>query len=807
MLDKDWKKIFLTLFLTTQLISAIALIFNALFENIINFYIPIWLIYFINILLFLIVFYCYQDEWEKKIKALSCYPKLECIAKYIFLFGLLSITANQLLPNLEFAAEFYNKYFFWLNYIKNHLIILTILFGGFVFWMNRDKVEIDLEKEKKQEETDEKNRAKIFDKKYNKWKPRKLNFSSLKNVIFSVLYFPFFIIHYLFFKFVKWMYKEGWKYSIALIAIIILGFILRFLGAIWGNINLDEGIHLYDAKLITEGFVPFRDYFTREPYYIYLLSFFVKIFGTDLLVSRLLSVIASTLTIPIIYLLGKNIFSQKIGFIATIIFSLSPFVIYNTYLGNLYGVYPFVLSLVFLSFFYLLKDTNKKNVLVSGFLLGLAVHFYRLTIFYFPIIGFIWAIVIYKKYRFQFFPLFCLSVALPFFPPLIYFSYQTGYHNFEIIYGTNELIIAYFSIPFGLILGIIFNKLWRKYSAKKQIIVFVLLLLLFGFFIYSFLNIGIIKQYKAKILFDAFLQSWHLIFLILVVLIIYLKKTLFNNSKLSFILKIFFLGTIIYLAYYGTIVAQNLQNFGARIVPIHLKNLFFVIFILSIIFLFFLTKKINFKSLNFRKNIIYWWFLFFAPIVFYLVHVQIFASNFMSYIVLGSIIAALGFWFLFKIHQNSNYVIKISLIIIFIQLVYTPIYLYTKFPLRGRMWPQEAIKEIKNYIEQNTNENEEIFTMANVFVLEAHRKSALNLSRVSIYSVNPVYMPNYIGVSKNLIPSKDLAIYIKNNVNLILIDNRVKQIFLTNDDFKNIQKYYYLDKKWSQYEIEAWKKK
>ena len=807
MLNKDWKKIFLILFLTTQLISAIAFIFNALFENIINFYIPIWLIYLINISLFLIVFYCYQDEWEKKIKALPYYPKLECIAKYIFLSGLLVITANQLLPNLEFAAEFYNKYFFWIDYIKNHLVILTILFGAFTFWMNRDKVEVDLEKEKKEEETAEKNRAKIFDKKYSKWKPRKLNFNSPKNAVFSILYLLLFIFHYLFFGFIRWMHKEGWRYVLGLILIMILGFIFRFLGAIWGNINLDEGIHLYDAKLITEGFVPFRDYFTREPYYIYLLSFFVKIFGTDLLVSRLLSVIASTLTIPIIYLLGKNIFSQKIGFISAIIFSLSPFVIYNTYLGNLYGVYPFVLSLVFLSFFYLLKDTNKKNVLVAGFLLGLAVHFYRLTIFYFPIIGFIWGLQIYKKTKLKKFLLFCLSIILPFFLPLIYFSYQAGYCNFEIIYGTNELIIAYFSIPLGLIFGIIFSKLWQKYNTKKQIIVFSLLLLLFGFSIFSFLNIGIIKECKAKICFDALLQSWHLIFLIFVVLAIYLKKILFNNSKLSFVLKIVFLGTILYLAYYGIIVAQNLQLWGARILSIHLKYLFLVIFSLSIIFLFFLNQKINFKLLNFKKDTVYWWLLFFAPATFYLIHVQIFASNFMSYIVLGSIMAALGFWFLLKIYQNSNYVIKVSLIIILFGLIYAPVYLYAKFPLRERMWPQEARKEIKNYIKQNTVKNEEIFTMANVFVLEANRKSVLDLSRSLIYAVNPIEIPDLIGTAKNLIPSDELARYVKNNINLILIDNRIKQIFLTNNDFKNIQKYYYLDKKWPQYEIEAWKKK
>ena len=700
------------------------------------------------------------------------------VISYLFLFLLLIIT----LGNFSYLEKFIDLS--WVKKYQTTLSVLAITFGGLTFWHNRERIEQETETEQDNESLAEQKRKIEFPEKF----PNISRIPIVRN-------------------FMKWMYKEERKYSVSLLLIIIFGFIFRFLGAIWGNINLDEGIHLYDAKLITEGFTPFLDYFTREPYYIYSLSLLVKIFGSNLLTSRLFSVVASTLTIFIVYLLGKNIFSKKIGFIAAILFSLSPFIIYETYLGNLYGVYPLIMGLVFLSFSNLFKNPNNKTTIASGFLLGMAVNFYRLTVFYFPLIGIILGIItILKNVKIRHLGLFYLSTFIPFFAPIIYFSLLSGYNNFEIIYGTNELIIAFFSLPVGLLVGIISTKFWQKHKEKAQIITFCFFLLLITFSIYSFFNIGIQSNYKAKILFDALLQSWHLLFFVFIALIIYLKKSLFTNLKLSFTLKVIILGIMLCLCCYGTSTAQNLQNFGARIIPLDLKNIFLFFYSLSIVFLLFLSQKLNFKLIHFRKETLYWWLLFFAPLTFYLIHVQIQSSVFLSFVVLGCVMASLGFNFLTKIFQTYSLPIKINLIIMLIIFLSSPIYLYLTIPLRDRMWPQEARTEVGNYIKKNTKEGEEIFTNAIPFVVENNRKAALNLSRSTIYANNPVYMPDYTGTAKNLVSSQQLASYIKNNINLILIDNRTVSIFQKNKDFTNIKQYYYLDKKWPQYEIEAWKK-
>ena len=42
--------------------------------------------------------------------------------------------------------------------------------------------------------------------------------------------------------------------------ILVLGFLLRLYFALTVHLNLDEGSYLYDAQLLRDGKVPFRDY-------------------------------------------------------------------------------------------------------------------------------------------------------------------------------------------------------------------------------------------------------------------------------------------------------------------------------------------------------------------------------------------------------------------------------------------------------------------------------------------------------------------------------------------------------------------
>jgi len=664
------------------------------------------------------------------------------------------------------------------------LIVIAAISGFFVFFINGKKDGAKIEKDSSNEEIAEQERREEFTQRF----PKINKIPLLRN-------------------FIRWCYKEGWGYSIGLITIILIGFTARFIGAHIGNINLDEGIHLYDAKLITEGFIPFRDYFTREPYYIYLLSFFVKIFGANLLTSRLISVSAAALTIFVIYYLGKNLFSKKIGFIAATIFSLSPSIIYNNYQGDLYTIYQLVLSICFIWLIYFFKKPTVRNIIILGFIFGSATHFYRLTVFYLLILGFVLGVFLKERDNKKLFYWFYLSAAIPFFLPLIYFSIKAGYTNFEIIYGTNELIVSYLLMPIAFLIGNLFYRLKQKLIDKKNSVAIVTFLLAVGFFIYSFFQIGIPKQYKAKIIFDLLFQNGYLMFFIFIGLFFCIVHFASINHKLITLFKSILLAGFFYLVYYGTTVAQNLENFGARVIPSPLKSLFLFLFSISLMFLFFMPEHLALKEIRLKRGFSFYLLLFFAPAIFYLIHTQWQVGNFMSFVVLGSIVAGLGVQLFFKMYKNAEPVLKTALAIILLVFSALPIYLYAAVPLRDRMFSQESRKIIEDYIKENTRENEEIFTNAMLFVVETKRRSVLNISRSTIYANSPVEMPGYIGLSKNLIPSEELANYIKNNVSLILIDNRTVDIFKENAYFSAIKNYYYLDRKWPRYEIEAWKKR
>ena len=108
---------------------------------------------------------------------------------------------------------------------------------------------------------------------------------------------------------------------------ILLGVLVRlpfiFLSAVHG----DEGMYMYDAKLILEGSVPFADFHTRAPVFIYSLALFMGIFGESVYTARFFSLLIYVVTTVVIYRIGKIIHSRNAGLISSAVFSLSPFAI------------------------------------------------------------------------------------------------------------------------------------------------------------------------------------------------------------------------------------------------------------------------------------------------------------------------------------------------------------------------------------------------------------------------------------------------------------------------------------------------
>ncbi|TES91298.1 MAG: tetratricopeptide repeat protein [Candidatus Cloacimonadota bacterium] len=125
------------------------------------------------------------------------------------------------------------------------------------------------------------------------------------------------------------------------------------------------------ALNIAQGDIIGKEIFFKAPLYPYVLSFFYRLLGHNLIIPRLLNIFFDGFSILLLFLLGKKMFNRKVGLIAAIAASVSGILIYFTgeILGTSLGV------LLSLSFLYLLLviDGRMWRWFCTGFVLSLAI--------------------------------------------------------------------------------------------------------------------------------------------------------------------------------------------------------------------------------------------------------------------------------------------------------------------------------------------------------------------------------------------------------------------------------------------------
>ena len=135
---------------------------------------------------------------------------------------------------------------------------------------------------------------------------------------------------------------------------------------------MDEKYHDEWAEEIATGKLFERTPFYRAPGYPYFLGLIYAAFGKDYFIPRLIGIIIGALSCALIYLIGKEIFSHKIGVLAGL-------------LGCFYGMliyFDSMLLTVYLEIFFCLlgifwilrwsKTQKSRHILISGVFWGLA---------------------------------------------------------------------------------------------------------------------------------------------------------------------------------------------------------------------------------------------------------------------------------------------------------------------------------------------------------------------------------------------------------------------------------------------------
>lgn len=125
--------------------------------------------------------------------------------------------------------------------------------------------------------------------------------------------------------------------SYAVAGLVVVGFALRYYQAGVASFWMDEFYSVFvrgDRPVAEIVLTPTQD--SHPPLYYVLLHFWMELGGNSEHWVRLLSVVVGTLSIPSLYLLGKTMFNERIGFVTALLYTISPFAVYQSQLARMY---------------------------------------------------------------------------------------------------------------------------------------------------------------------------------------------------------------------------------------------------------------------------------------------------------------------------------------------------------------------------------------------------------------------------------------------------------------------------------------
>jgi 4-amino-4-deoxy-L-arabinose transferase-like glycosyltransferase len=172
----------------------------------------------------------------------------------------------------------------------------------------------------------------------------------------------------------------------------------------------DEGFHTQMSKYMSEEkeypvWIPFegntkliKGGFKRPPLWELTESSFYLIFGfNEIIVKFLTPFIGVVLTGLSVFLIGKRIYNEKVGFVATLIAVTIPSLVTYSVLFYTDALLVFYLSLFIMTLFLSIKTENKKYWILSGIFAALAFLTKTPAFMIFPLIGLGFLYQIYKQ--------------------------------------------------------------------------------------------------------------------------------------------------------------------------------------------------------------------------------------------------------------------------------------------------------------------------------------------------------------------------------------------------------------------------
>jgi len=169
---------------------------------------------------------------------------------------------------------------------------------------------------------------------------------------------------------------------IVIVVSMILGFILRLFLFLTQPIGWDGGTWLYWANLINTGQIPYRDFFVRDPVYIYIMALSIKTLGMSFPVVSLVSIVPSVLTAPVLYKISREIFDRLTGLVSALIFSFAPTILWYSSVLDMRSLMLFLSVLGMWMIVKYLKTNDTRLLVLFGLIIGVGTFAYRAVAIY-----------------------------------------------------------------------------------------------------------------------------------------------------------------------------------------------------------------------------------------------------------------------------------------------------------------------------------------------------------------------------------------------------------------------------------------
>jgi mannosyltransferase len=128
------------------------------------------------------------------------------------------------------------------------------------------------------------------------------------------------------------------------IGLVLLNLVLKILFLDNRDVSMDEPFTIFYAQ------VDFRTLFemlrteNNPPLFFIILHFWIKVFGISAFSVRFMAMVFSTLTVLVIYLIGKRFFSFRIGLLASLIFTFSNYHLLFAHEARVYSLFALLTS-------------------------------------------------------------------------------------------------------------------------------------------------------------------------------------------------------------------------------------------------------------------------------------------------------------------------------------------------------------------------------------------------------------------------------------------------------------------------------